>query len=268
MTRYAMVLRGVLAAATALAGTAAAHAQAFAAPRVPAAPNKVVVAGDVPDEATRQDVLQRLHALYGADNVVDQLGVRPLVAPPAWSRQVVRLLHADLKHVSRGQLDIRGNAVEVRGEVANEALRQQVLSQLANQLANTTYTVRSALRVAGAGQAQVDAALAYRVVEFEPGSATLTGRGQAVLDELLPVLRRLPDRTFEIVGHTDSIGDRLANLSLSAARAQTVATYLVGRGMASAALDTLGAGPDRPVAANDTAEGRARNRRIEIRVAQ
>lgn len=231
------------------------------------APGKVVVAGDVPDESTRQAILARVRELYGADHVVDQLGVRAgLSAPPNWAQQVQRVLQPDLKLVSRGQLDIRGNVLELRGEVAGEAQRTQVLEGVRRQLSNPTYTVRNGLRVSGAGQEQLDAALANRIVEFEPGSATLTAVGQGVLDDLAGIIKRMPDRRFEIIGHTDGQGARLANLALSAARADAVKLYLAGKGVPAAILGTSGAGPDRPVASNDTPEGRARNRRIEVRV--
>ncbi|MBZ8143645.1 cell envelope biogenesis protein OmpA, partial [Rubrivivax gelatinosus] len=128
-----------------------------------------------------------------------------------------------------------------------------------------TYTVRNGLRVSAAGQEQLDAALANRIVEFEPGSATLTATGQQVLDDLAGVIKRMPDRRFEIIGHTDAQGARLSNLALSAARADAVKSYLTAQGVPATLLGTSGAGPDRPVASNDTADGRARNRRIEVR---
>lgn len=259
-----------------LMGLLSAQAQGPAAPRpVPAAsaalsvaPKQVVVAGTVPDESTRQAILAKVRELYGQDRVVDQLGVGNLVAPPNWSQQVQKVLSADLKQVSRGQLSIQGNVLELKGEVGNEAQRQQIVSQMANSLNNPTYTIRNSLRVAAAGQEQVDAALANRIVEFEAGSATLTPAGQSVLDGLVPVLQQLNGRRFEVIGHTDALGARAANVALSSARADAVKQYLVKKGLPELAFGTSGVGPDRPVADNGTAEGRARNRRIEFRVSQ
>ncbi|MBI5272348.1 MAG: OmpA family protein [Burkholderiales bacterium] len=234
----------------------------------PSPPGPVVVAGVVPDEATRQAIVGRLKELYGADRVVDQLGVEALVAPPQWAQHVQRMLGPELRQVSRGELAVQGNVVQIKGDVPNEALRQQVVSQLSTRIANPTYTVRNGLRVAVAGQEQLDAALANRIVEFEPASAVLTPQGQAVLDQLWPVLQRMPGRQFEIVGHTDAQGARSANVALSQARADAVRAYLVNRGLPTGAFVTAGVGPDRPVAPNDSAQGRARNRRIEFRVLQ
>jgi OmpA-OmpF porin, OOP family len=231
-------------------------------------PGAIVVSGTVPDEATRQAIVARVRELYGADRVVDQVGIGNLVAPPNWSAQVQKLISSDLKQISRGQVSVQGNVIELRGEVSNEAQRQQIVSQMLSSLNNATYTVRNGLRVTAAGQERLDAALANRIIEFEPGSAELTERGQQVLDQLVPVLRELPGRRFEIIGHTDAVGSRSTNVALSVARAESVRTYLARKGMNETLFSASGVGPDRPLASNDNADGRARNRRIEFRAVQ
>jgi OmpA-OmpF porin, OOP family len=227
---------------------------------------KVVVSGTVPDEASRAAILARVRDVYGAERVVDQLGVGPLAAPPQWSEQVQKLLTPDIKRISQGQLKIEGNVVEVSGQVDSAQTQAQLVKSLATRLDNPTYTVRDNLRVGVSGQQVLDAALANRIVEFEPGNATLTASGQRVLDDLLPVLQQLNGRRFEIVGHTDSDGTRQHNLLLSAARAESVKTYLTQRGIPATAFVTSGLGPDKPVADNLSPAGRARNRRIEFRL--
>lgn len=230
-----------------------------------AAPGKVVVTGVVPDEATRQAILARTREVYGADRVIDQIGIGNQVAPPNWAQNVQKMITPDLRRVSRGQLKISGNVIDLSGEVQNEALRQQVVSQMSAQL-NPTYTVRNGLKLGGPGQDAIEATLANRTIEFEPGNAILTDRGSRVLDQLLPVLQQLPGRRFEVVGHTDSQGGHAQNIALSAARADAVKGYLAARGIAADRVQSAGLGPDRPIASNDTPEGRARNRRIELRV--
>lgn len=258
----------LLALAGAVTSASAQDAPAVSANTVPAAAaaGKVVVGGVVPDEATRAAILSRVRELYGADRVVDQLGVDRLAAPPNWAQQVRRVLEPDLKQITQGQLRIRGNVVEVGGTVDSEAIRTQLLGQIATQLNNPTYTVRDGLRVGAPSQQLLDAALAQRTIAFEVGNATLTPAGTKVLDDLLPVLRKFSGRRFEIVGHTDDSGLRESNLVLSAARAEAVKSYLSAKGVPATDIVTSGAGPDRPIAANNTADGRARNRRIEFRV--
>jgi OmpA-OmpF porin, OOP family len=256
--RWAALLLTISGLATCVFATAAADTPA---------PGKVLVSGTVPDEATRQAVLTRAREVFGVERVVDQLGVGNLVAPPNWTSYVQRIISPDLKQVSRGQINVSGNVIDIKGEVGNEAVRQQIVGDMSTRL-NTTYTVRNGLRVGAVGQDQVDLALTNRTIEFETGNATLALPGRQVLDLLAPVLQRLPGRSFEVIGHTDAQGSRPQNIALSAARADAVKAYLVGKGIAADSIATSGAGPNRPVAGNDTPEGRARNRRIELRVVQ
>lgn len=262
----ALCLAGLTAAATPAqpAGPPPGPAPAVAA--TVTAPAKVVVSGTVPDEATRVAILSRVRELYGAERVVDQLGVGALAAPPQWTQQVQKLLGPDLRRVSQGQIKIEGHAIELVGAVDSESTRDQVLRGVKSRLESPHYHVHDALRVHGSGQQAIDQVMANRVVEFETGNAQLTPTGQRVLDDLLPVLNTLNGRRFEIIGHTDSDGTRENNLVLSQARAETVRAYLVQRGIPAAAFVTSGAGPDKPVADNGTREGRARNRRIEFRL--
>ncbi len=81
-------------------------------------------------------------------------------------------------------------------------------------------------------------------------------------------LLKLQDKKVEVIGHTDNQGLRASNLALSMARANAVKTYLVGKGINEDMIKTSGQGPDRPIANNDDSNGRARNRRIEFRIAQ
>jgi OOP family OmpA-OmpF porin len=232
-----------------------------------AAPGQVVVGGKVPDEATHSAVLAKLREVYGAGNVVDQIEVGSVSTPPNWSANVQKLLGPQLKQISKGQLKIDGTQIDVKGEVSNEALRQQVASDMATAL-NPTYTIRNGLRVSASEQGLLDSTLANRTIEFETGSATLAPEGRAILDQMASVLVKMPSKTVEIIGHTDNSGSRASNIALSQARADAVKGYLVTKGVAPRSMETMGVGPDQPIASNDTADGRARNRRIEFRVGQ
>ncbi|WBS04813.1 OmpA family protein [Pseudoduganella sp. SL102] len=230
-------------------------------------PGQVAVAGTVPDEATKAAVLARLREIYGADRVVDQIDIGQVATPANWNGYVQKLLTPDLKQISRGQLKIDGTTVSLRGEVANEAQRQKIASDVATSL-NPTYTVNNGLRVFSADQGILDSTLANRTVEFESGKATLTPAGRAILDEMLAAMKKLKERKIEIIGHTDNQGLRTTNQGLSQARAEAVKAYLSANGINGELLTASGQGADRPIASNDTAEGRARNRRIEFRIAQ
>ena len=255
MHRLASFLLCMACSAAALAQTAAPQ------------PGQVLATGTVPDEATKASVLARLREVYGADQVVDQIGVGQVSTPANWNSYVQKLITPDLKQISRGQLKIDGNTVSLRGEVANEAQRQKIASNVATSL-TPTYTVNNGLRVSAAEQGILDSTLANRTVEFESGKAALTPAGRAILDEMATAMLKLKERKIEIIGHTDNLGLPATNLGLSQARAEAVKAYLSTHGIKGDLLTASGQGADRPVASNDTSDGRARNRRIEFRMAQ
>lgn len=227
----------------------------------------IVVSGTVADEASKAAVLTRVRELYGAERVIDQLSIGLVSTPANWSGYVQKLIGANLKLISNGQLKIDGNAVSLRGDVANEVQRQQIASHIASSL-NPTYTVNNGLRVVASEQTVLDAALANRIIEFDSGKATLTESGMAILDQMSVALQKLKDRKVELIGHTDNAGSRASNISLSQARAEAVKAYVTGKGINPGSIAVSGEGPDRPVADNRTPEGRARNRRIEFKVVQ
>lgn len=229
-------------------------------------PGQVLVSGTVPDEVAKSALLQKVREVYGTDLVVDQLTIGTVAVPPDWTSHVQKLIAPNLKLVSKGQLRIEGNTINIRGEVANEAQRQQIASEMATSL-NPSYTVNNGLRVSAAEQEVLDAALAKRIIEFESGQAVIRPSGQAILDEMATALQKVKGKKVEVIGHTDNTGLRETNLALSLARAEAVRSYLAGKGINTALIAVSGQGPDRPVAENSTAEGRARNRRIEFRVA-
>lgn len=117
-----------------------------------------------------------------------------------------------------------------------------------------------------AAASKIDAVLKNKVVEFRSGSAVLTGRGRATLADINAVLKDNPSLHFEVQGHTDSTGTESANQALSQARADAVNKHLAGQGVAPERMVSKGYGSSRPVADNQTAEGRARNRRIAFSI--
>jgi len=243
-----------------------AFATTDAAPSVsPLPPRKpVVVSGTVPDEATRQAILSRARELYGADNVVDQLGVGAVSTPVNWSAYVQKLLSADLKQISAGQFSVDGNNVSLRGNVNSEATRQQLVGDMATRL-NPSWQVKNGLRVAAGDQQVLDQALANRIIEFDTGSTRIAPAGTAILDEMAAALLKMGGRSIDIVGHTDNQGSANSNQALSEGRAAAVRQYLIQKGIEPNSMRVIGLGAQSPVALNTTPEGRARNRRIEFR---
>ena len=89
---------------------------------------------------------------------------------------------------------------------------------------------------------------------------------QTTLNEVAQTLSAYPSTYIDVYGHTDSVGTDAYNMTLSQNRAQTVANYLSSRNVAAARIATQGFGESQPIASNETEQGRAANRRVEIRI--
>lgn len=108
--------------------------------------------------------------------------------------------------------------------------------------------------------------LKQSAIQFEISSSTLTPASRDYLDKVASLMQDQPHIGLSIEGHTDS-QDRLGkNQSLSEARARAVLDYLTSKGVASTRLASAGFGGSQPIAGNETAEGRAKNRRIEFEI--
>jgi outer membrane protein OmpA-like peptidoglycan-associated protein len=102
-------------------------------------------------------------------------------------------------------------------------------------------------------------------VNFETGQATLTPESEAILNGVAESLVANDTIRVQVTGHTDNTGSLALNRRLSLARAESVRQYLISKGVAEDRLTARGLGPAEPVASNRTAEGRAQNRRVELR---
>jgi len=103
-------------------------------------------------------------------------------------------------------------------------------------------------------------------VYFGSNKATLREASYKELNELVEYMERRKHIRVEIAGHTDNVGSKEANLDLSRRRASRVKQYLVSQGIAAGRIEARGYGEDRPVAGNNTEEGRQKNRRTEVRI--
>lgn len=101
-------------------------------------------------------------------------------------------------------------------------------------------------------------------VLFEFGRADLTGGARQAVGNIARVASRASGRTISIEGHTDSVGSAEFNQRLSEQRARSVADALIGRGVSSNRVRTRGFGKSRPIASNNSEDGRSRNRRVEV----
>jgi len=101
---------------------------------------------------------------------------------------------------------------------------------------------------------------------FDFDKAVLKPEAKTKLDDLVSKTKEINLEVIIAVGHTDSVGTDAYNQKLSVRRAESIKTYLVGKGLEANRVYTEGKGEKQPVASNKTAEGRAKNRRVEIEV--
>jgi len=103
-------------------------------------------------------------------------------------------------------------------------------------------------------------------INFDTDKDIIKRESKPILDRAVEVLQMFPSVRIEISGHTDSRGGYEHNVDLSQRRAESVKRYLVDAGIDETRIETRGAGPNEPIADNDTSDGRAKNRRIEVKM--
>jgi OOP family OmpA-OmpF porin len=123
------------------------------------------------------------------------------------------------------------------------------------QQVTTADAMSSALAAAGHVALQIN---------FDTAKSTIRPESQAIVAQIAALLNSHPDMKLRVEGHTDNAGDVRSNQTLSVARAKSVVAALVQSGIAAARLTAAGYGQDKPVADNASADGRARNRRVEL----
>ncbi|WP_016790782.1 OmpA family protein, partial [Vibrio cyclitrophicus] len=101
---------------------------------------------------------------------------------------------------------------------------------------------------------------------FETNSTELSTDGKIALMPIVEVLKAHPQSSVDVVGHTDSTGSAEYNMMISKKRAAAVAAYIEEQGIESDRISASGQGEENPIASNDTAEGRAQNRRVDATI--
>ncbi|HMN38105.1 MAG TPA: OmpA family protein [Hyphomicrobium sp.] len=232
----------------------------------------LVLAGDIPDEASRSILMNASQKLFANAKIVDQMHV---VASPMepWNKVAVRGLE-QLARLMRGTVSLVRTQLSLTGATDSSQTAQDVRVALQHGLppgyttADKIEVVRKIEIIAEADRCQdlMRQTAAGGIINFDRAKADLTADSSDTLSALAEVANACPDFRIEIEGHTDSEGTDERNQRLSDRRAQAVADFLVRAGVDRGRLTAIGYGASRPVADNNTAEGRARNRRIEFTV--
>lgn len=196
--------------------------------------------------------------------------------PRDWSMRVLLAIEA-LDQLTSGAVTVTPDTIDVRGKSGRKEAATTIAQLLADRLGSSehytldvVYTEHldpvAQLPTPEACEARIAAVQDDRKIGFEPGSARIDGTGAVILDEIAAILKDCGEIDMEVAGHTDSQGREEMNAGLSLQRARAVLDELRLRRVLTSGLEAQGYGESRPIADNDTEDGRETNRRIEFRL--
>ena len=187
-----------------------------------------------------------------------------VAAHNAAMREQLQLMGVDMQDQERRSQEMARRIEDLQARERQAQARLQTFRNMLEKFRNMIASGKLRVRIVR-GRMVVE--LSENIL-FDSGRADLKSEGKTALEEVAGVLSSIADRNFQIAGHTDDVPIASArfpsNWELSTARAVKVARYLEEKGVERARLSAAGYADSQPVASNETAEGRAQNRRIEI----
>jgi OmpA-OmpF porin, OOP family len=250
---------------------------------------RISLRGYVPGQRYRQAIRAEARKLFPT-GVEDQMVVAaghptgPWAETAIWSlRQLSQLQAGDARFVD-AVITLRGQARDAATQaaiyksakalprpyqgVAEVTLSTAVaLPEAPSETTAAPAVLSSVQRLAAADcQKLIDQAMTNNTIEFASGSAKIKVASYKILDRMSETAINCGTLRFRVTGHTDGTSLEAGIDGLSQNRAEAVAVYMTGKGIARERLLTVGAGSSQPIGDNSTVEGQARNRRIEISV--
>ena len=251
----------------------------------------IVLNGYVPNAEVHQKIVADAKVLFGDEKVTDNLE-ESKGAPTAWL-ETSELGLNKLKDVDYGEFEISDSDFTFKGYIGSDEAKKSLLSEFDNKLnsaykgsykidapapkvveynqttevqepteENKTTTLKEQITSC---KSQIDELLSNEKIHFEYNKATIKQDSYKLLINLVDIINKCPDTIVTIEGHTDSDGSAKYNKQLSQKRADAVKTYLENKGVAKERLKAIGYGESKPIASNETEEGKQKNRRIEFK---
>ncbi len=258
----------------------------LAAPKLSLAPfsisrsgNNITLSGNLPDDSAKAELMKSLKGALGpAVNVVDQIKIDPSVTALDFSK--AGPLFTDSASITDFNLTVNGDTVTLAGTAASADQKNSIDQEATHTWSNLNVVDRLVVNAPppppGAPppppppanpcdnlQAAINAVTGGPVT-FAADGVSLTPADDQMLSQVADKLKACPNAHSTINGYTDNTGTEGINIPLSSQRANMVADFLVAHGVARDHLVVHGLGSINPVASNDTPDGRAKNRRVEI----
>jgi len=242
---------------------------------------KMTYSGVVTDEQTKQNILSQLRSTYGAGNINGDINVDPRASSAAWTSNLASALPG-IK-TSGSEVTFDGNSINVGGTVP-ENTKNDMVAKLKSVYGDgmRVGSFEAASSVAEAGRRTSEAlsslkpgftaedltkALNMNIINFPSGGSQIPKENTPVLEQSASAIKSAPTGTvLEIGGYTDNAGNSAANQKLSQQRADSVRRFYIEKGVNADSVVAKGYGDSNPIAGNDTADGRFKNRRIEYKV--
>jgi outer membrane protein OmpA-like peptidoglycan-associated protein len=230
----------------------------------------VTIEGEAPDDASRLHLVEVAQQIYAGSSVTDNMKIVGAASEP-WSSAA----HLGLEEMARlrnGEVSISGKELVIKGAAESDQVANDIRSVLSTDLP-PGFKSRDEINVMSVEEKAADSCqtlmrqtTAKGTINFERAKADLTSDSTQTLKDLAQIANECPSFSIQIEGHTDAEGTDERNQRLSDRRARAVADFLAQNGVEARRLTTVGYGASRPIADNATAEGRAKNRRIEFTV--
>lgn len=232
--------------------------------------NDFTLTGELPDLATKNSLLAALKGVLGSGvNLIDKITVKTGVRAPDLSGIAPEFTAA--ADITNFGFNLVGDTLTLTGTAPSEEVRAGVEAAARaawpNVQISNNIDVKDAVAAGSCGnlQTEINSALGTPITYQHAGSS-LTSSAKTELTVIANAIKACPDARVTVIGHTDNTGSDAVNVPLSDNRARSVADYLVAQGVPPGSVSSRGEGSSAPVASNDTADGRAQNRRTEITV--
>lgn len=216
----------------------------------------------IAQEAAAQRAAEQAVAAASAERERARLAARTAEADAAARAAQVAEARAEAARRAALEAERLAMSAQRQAELSQQDARSAQEQARAAELRGSV--LESQLRELAATRSDRGLVVTMNDVLFDTGSATLRPGGVRLVNRMAEFLREYPERTIAIEGFTDSVGGDAYNQQLSERRAAAVRLALTDAGIAGSRIIVRGYGPSFPVASNDTAEGRQRNRRVEV----